>query len=71
VEAPTAEAVPAEGEPLAGTSSARTPDARAQAEPIDLLAVTGVRAAVARFVPYLLVFLAGAVVGGVLGAWLS
>jgi carbon monoxide dehydrogenase subunit G len=36
----------------------------AAAEPIDLLGVTGIRAAAGRFVPYLLAFLAGAVVGG-------
>jgi carbon monoxide dehydrogenase subunit G len=38
--------------------------APALAQPIDLLGVTGIRAAAGRFVPYLLAFLAGAVVGG-------
>ncbi|HEY8474451.1 MAG TPA: SRPBCC family protein [Natronosporangium sp.] len=38
--------------------------APAEAEPIDLLAVTGLRAAAGRALPYLLAFLAGALVGG-------
>lgn len=46
--------------PVAG--AAATP--RAEAAPIDLLGVTGVRARAARAVPYLLTFLAGALIGG-------
>jgi uncharacterized protein len=38
--------------------------APAAGEPIDLLAVTGVRAAAGRYLPYVVTFLAGAVVGG-------
>jgi carbon monoxide dehydrogenase subunit G len=41
------------------------------AEPIDLLAVTGVRAAVARAVPYLVIFVIGALVGAGLVVWLG
>jgi hypothetical protein len=40
------------------------------AEPIDLLAVTGVRAAAGRLVPYVITFLAGALVGAGVTAWL-
>lgn len=42
----------------------------AVAQPVDLLAVTGVRATAARALPYLLVFLAGALLGGGLVALL-
>jgi carbon monoxide dehydrogenase subunit G len=41
-----------------------------EAEPIDLLAVTGVRAAAGRLVPYVITFLAGALVGAGVTAWL-
>jgi carbon monoxide dehydrogenase subunit G len=41
------------------------------AEPIDLLAVTGMRAAVARAVPYLVIFVIGALVGAGLVVWLG
>lgn len=44
--------------------AAVTAPAAAQVEPIDLLGVTGVRAAAARALPYLLVFVLGALVGG-------
>jgi uncharacterized protein len=37
---------------------------REPVEPIDLLAVTGIRGAAARVVPYVIAFLAGAIVGG-------
>jgi carbon monoxide dehydrogenase subunit G len=43
----------------------------AVAEPVDLLGVTGVRAAARRVAPYLLVFLLGGVVGAVLGVTLG
>jgi uncharacterized protein len=43
----------------------------AEAEPIDLLGVTGVRAAVVRLVPYVIVFIVGALVGAGLIAWLG
>jgi uncharacterized protein len=42
-----------------------------EAEPIDLLGVTGVRAAVGRVVPYVIVFIVGALVGAGLVAWLG
>jgi carbon monoxide dehydrogenase subunit G len=60
----TPEAAPAA--PAAADSVAAQPPA----EPIDLLGVTGVRSAAGRLVPYLLAFLAGAVVGGVVVALL-
>jgi carbon monoxide dehydrogenase subunit G len=49
--------------PAPTTSPARS-SAPAPAEPIDLLGVTGIRAAAGRYVPYVIAFLAGAVVGG-------
>jgi carbon monoxide dehydrogenase subunit G len=55
--APGPAAVPAPAAPAA-------PAAGAAVEPIDLLGVTGVRAAAVRLVPYLITFLVGAVVGG-------
>lgn len=60
--APATEAAPA------AAGATRPPD---KAEPIDLLAVTGVRAVAVRLLPYLLVFLVGAVVGGGLVALLT
>jgi carbon monoxide dehydrogenase subunit G len=54
--AAAAESAPAPAPPAA------TPAPRA--EPIDLLGVTGARAAAGRLVPYLITFLVGAVVGG-------
>ncbi len=50
-------------EPAAPVSSVDTAAPPREVEPIDLLAVTGVSAAVRRAVPYGLVFLAGALVG--------
>lgn len=50
------------GAPPAGAQAAAA--APVEVEPIDLLGVTGVRAAAGRLVPYLLTFLAGALVGG-------
>lgn len=73
--APAAQPAPAEPGAAAGAApgAAQSPvaapapgtaAARPAAEPIDLLGVTGVRAAAGRAVPYLVAFLAGAVVGG-------
>jgi carbon monoxide dehydrogenase subunit G len=59
---PDAAGAPAAGGGLPGTG---------QAEPIDLLGVTGVRTAVARLVPYLVVFVVGVLVGAGLVAWLG
>jgi len=53
------------------TENVPVPTPRAPAEPVDLLRVTGVSGAARRLVPYLLVFLIGAVVGVVLGVWLG
>jgi len=58
--AATAPAAPA-AVPAAGQAAAAAP---AEVEPIDLLGVTGMRAAAGRLVPYALTFLAGALVGG-------
>jgi carbon monoxide dehydrogenase subunit G len=63
--APAVGSVPAVGSPPAPGSPP------AEAEPIDLLGVTGVRAAAGRLVPYLVVFVAGALLGAVLVAWLG
>jgi carbon monoxide dehydrogenase subunit G len=57
-------AAPAPEPATAPAPAATAPAAAPQAEPIDLLGVTGVRAAVGRLVPYLITFLVGAVVGG-------
>jgi carbon monoxide dehydrogenase subunit G len=57
--------------PAAAPQPAAVPGSRAPAEPIDLLGVTGARAAARRVGPYVLVFLLGAMVGAVLGVWLS
>jgi carbon monoxide dehydrogenase subunit G len=64
----TTGAAPAETE--AGPAEAGPVPVRG-AEPIDLLAVTGVRAAVARAVPYLVIFVIGALVGAGLVVWLG
>jgi carbon monoxide dehydrogenase subunit G len=61
--APPASAASAPAPPVAPAAVPPAP-AHPGTEPIDLLAVTGVRAATARFVPYLVAFLAGAIVGG-------
>lgn len=56
--------------PTGATTPGAAPEAgaaaapRAEATPIDLLGVTGVRARAARAVPYLLTFLAGVLIGG-------
>lgn len=42
-----------------------------EAEPIDLLGVTGIRAATARVAPYLIIFVIGALVGAGLVVWLG
>jgi uncharacterized protein len=42
-----------------------------EAEPIDLLRVTGIRAAAARIVPYVIIFVVGALVGAGLVVWLG
>jgi carbon monoxide dehydrogenase subunit G len=57
--------------PAPGGPPGPAPRPATQAEPIDLLGVTGVRAAAARLLPYLLTFLAGALVGAVVTALLS
>ena len=60
--------------PVAGapeTPAAPTRPAPAEAEPIDLLGVTGVRAAVGRVVPYVIVFIVGVLIGAGLVAWLG
>jgi carbon monoxide dehydrogenase subunit G len=56
----------AEAAPAALPAAAARPDPqpRPVAEPIDLLGVTGARGAAGRLVPYVVVFLVGAVVGG-------
>jgi uncharacterized protein len=61
-----AAADPAAADPAATAPAGQDspPPARPQVEPIDLLAVTGIRGAVARAVPYLVTFLAGVIVGG-------
>jgi uncharacterized protein len=59
--APATEPAPTAA-PVAATDEA--PVEAPLPEPVDLLAVTGIRAATARFVPYLVAFLAGAIVGG-------
>lgn len=63
-------------EPVASASPAREPAAAvrpgpAPAAPIDLLGVTGVRAAAGRVLPYLLTFLLGVLLGGGLVALLT
>lgn len=55
---------------LAGRLADAPAQPSAVAEPVDLLAVTGVRATAARALPYLLAFLAGALLGGGLVALL-
>jgi carbon monoxide dehydrogenase subunit G len=60
---------PRAGEPAAAVARP-TPPRPAPAEPIDLLGVTGVRAAAGRLVPYLLTFLAGALAGAAVVALL-
>jgi uncharacterized protein len=56
----------------AGTTASSVPAAPSrEVEPIDLLAVTGVGAAAMRMVPYLVVFVVGALVGAGLMAWLG
>ena len=67
---PDAAAVAAESAVVATAPGPVPTPAPVQAEPIDLLGVTGVRTAAGRFVPYLVAFLAGAVVGGGLVALL-
>jgi uncharacterized protein len=72
--APAPASAPAEGSaagpPSAAEAVATAPVApapvpvREPVEPIDLLAVTGIRGAAARVVPYVIAFLAGAIVGG-------
>jgi uncharacterized protein len=52
----------------ATTTATRTP---AEVEPVDLLAVSGVSAAAKRSLPYILIFVGGAVVGGILVRWLA
>ena len=54
--------------PTAVATATRTP---AEVEPVDLLAVSGVSAAAKRSLPYILIFVGGAVVGGVLVRWLA
>ena len=49
-------------------TATRTP---AEVEPVDLLAVSGVSAAAKRSLPYILIFVGGAVVGGILVRWLA
>ncbi|MER7459871.1 SRPBCC family protein [Micromonospora sp. NPDC126480] len=66
--APTGQ--PAVSSPAAAPAPA-VPAPRAPAEPIDLLAVTGVRATARRIAPYAVTFLAGALVGALLTAWLG
>ena len=61
--AAAAEPAAVAAEPAAPVSSVDTAAPPREVEPIDLLAVTGVSAAVRRAVPYGLVFLAGALVG--------
>jgi uncharacterized protein len=61
---PDAAAVAAESAVVATAPGPVPVPAVAGAEPIDLLAVTGVRAAAGRYLPYVITFLAGAVVGG-------
>jgi carbon monoxide dehydrogenase subunit G len=68
---PAAEAATTPGPPARTPAAAPTAAAaRTEAVPIDLLGVTGIRAAVGRSVPYLLTFLLGALVGGGLVALL-
>jgi carbon monoxide dehydrogenase subunit G len=54
--------------PAPTTPATRTP---AEVEPVDLLAVSGVSAAAKRSLPYVLIFVGGAVVGGILVRWLA
>jgi carbon monoxide dehydrogenase subunit G len=68
--APDATLAAADATPAAPDTATTVPATPGAAEPIDLLGVTGVRAATGRLVPYLLAFLAGAVVGGVVVALL-
>jgi uncharacterized protein len=42
-----------------------------EAEPIDLLGVTGIRAAAVRVMPYVLIFVLGALIGAALVLWLG
>jgi carbon monoxide dehydrogenase subunit G len=71
-----AAATPAAATPAGGPPAPPAPQALVgatrptEAEPIDLLAVTGVRAAAGRLVPYVITFLAGALVGAGVTAWL-
>lgn len=44
---------------------------RADADPIDLLGVTGIGARLGRMVPYVIVFVVGALLGAGLVAWLG
>jgi carbon monoxide dehydrogenase subunit G len=68
---PAAGGPAAAGLPVPGAAGPAAPAAGpVEAEPIDLLGVTGIRAGAARLVPYLLTFLAGAVVGGAVVALL-
>jgi carbon monoxide dehydrogenase subunit G len=60
--------------PSAGPSprpTATATRAAAEVEPVDLLAVTGVSGAARRSLPYVVIFVVGAVVGGILVRWLS
>jgi carbon monoxide dehydrogenase subunit G len=73
VDTGVAEPVPSPGPspspaPTATTTATRTP---AEVEPVDLLAVSGVSAAAKRSLPYILIFVGGAVVGGILVRWLG
>jgi carbon monoxide dehydrogenase subunit G len=68
-----AAATPAAATPAGGPPAPQAPVGTTrptEAEPIDLLAVTGVRAAAGRLVPYVITFLAGALVGAGVTAWL-
>jgi uncharacterized protein len=49
-------------------TATRTPT---EVEPVDLLAVTGLSAAARRSLPYVVIFVVGAVAGGILVRWLS
>jgi hypothetical protein len=67
---PAAGGVPPPGAGPAAAPAAAPTAAVPAAEPIDLLGVTGARAAAGRMAGYLLVFVAGALVGGLVVALL-
>jgi uncharacterized protein len=54
--------------PRPSATATRTP---AEVEPVDLLAVTGLSDAAKRSLPYVVIFVVGAVAGGILVRWLS